>query len=110
MQSEFVPGFGPRSPAEAVELLTVEANDVAQIAVPPENGTEDFVEFRELHLIGFYGRRNADVAPPGEVGSRPPAVAWSNPVQLRECIDHQSHVLECPPSMLQFAQAAEQGA
>jgi hypothetical protein len=30
----------------------VEANDVAQIAVRSENGTEDFVEFRELHLIG----------------------------------------------------------
>jgi hypothetical protein len=41
VQSEFVQGIGSRFPAKAVELLTVDTNEVAQIAVPPENGAKD---------------------------------------------------------------------
>jgi hypothetical protein len=44
--------FGPRLPPEAVELLTVHTNDVAQIAVPPEDRAEHVVEFGERHVIG----------------------------------------------------------
>ena len=36
---------GWRFPAEAVELLTVDTNDIAEIAVPPEDGAKYFVEF-----------------------------------------------------------------
>jgi hypothetical protein len=38
-------------PTKAVELLTVDTNEVTEIRVPPENGTKDFVEFWEIHLI-----------------------------------------------------------
>ncbi len=48
VQFEFVQGFRSRLPAEAVELLTVDADDVAQIAVPAKNRAEDVVECREL--------------------------------------------------------------
>ena len=50
VQFEFMQGFRSRLPAKAVELLTVDADDVAQIAVPTKNGAEDIVEFRELQL------------------------------------------------------------
>jgi hypothetical protein len=48
---KLVQGLGARSPVEAVELLAVDTNDVAQVAVSAENGTKDVVEFRELHAI-----------------------------------------------------------
>ena len=41
-----------RLPAEAVELLTVDADDVAQISVPAQKGAEDVVELGELQLVG----------------------------------------------------------
>jgi len=49
---EFVKGFRLLLPPEAIELLTVEANDVAEIAAPAENGSKDVVKFGELHVIG----------------------------------------------------------
>src|SRR6202011_1560951 len=52
VQLELVQCFGPRLPPEAVELLTVHTNDIAQIAVPPEDRAEHVVEFEERHLIG----------------------------------------------------------
>ena len=51
VQLQFVKG-GLRLPAEAIELLPVDANDVAQIALPAQNGAEDIVEIGKLHLIG----------------------------------------------------------
>src|SRR5260221_1551795 len=51
-QFEFVQAFRSCFPAEAVELLTVDTNDIAEIAVPPEDGAKYFVEFWELQLIG----------------------------------------------------------
>jgi hypothetical protein len=44
--------FRPRLPPEAINFLTVHTNDVAQIAVPPENRAEHVVKFVERHLIG----------------------------------------------------------
>jgi hypothetical protein len=51
VQLQFVKGFGLGIPADAVELLTMYANDAAQIAPPAQNGAEDMVEIWELHLI-----------------------------------------------------------
>ena len=51
VQFQFVKGFGLGLPAEAVELLTMDANDVAQIAARAQHGAEDIVEIWELHLI-----------------------------------------------------------
>ena len=44
VQFQFVKGFGLGLPAEAVELLTMDAKEVAQIAPPAQNGAEDIVE------------------------------------------------------------------
>ena len=52
VQLELVQRFRPRLPPEAINFLTVHTNDVAQIAVPPENSAEDVVKFVEWHLIG----------------------------------------------------------
>ena len=52
VQLELVQRFRPRLPPEAINFLTVYTNDVAQIAVPPENSAEDVVKFVERHLIG----------------------------------------------------------
>ena len=52
VQLELVQCFGPRLPPEAINFLTVHPNDVAQIAVPPENRAEHVVKFVERHLIG----------------------------------------------------------
>ena len=52
VQLQFVKGFGLRLPAEAIELLPVDANDKAQIILPAQNGAKDIVEIWELHLIG----------------------------------------------------------
>jgi hypothetical protein len=41
-----------RLPPEAINFLTVHTNDVAQIAVPPENSAEHVVKFMERHLVG----------------------------------------------------------
>ena len=48
MQLEFVQSFGSRLSAKAVELLAVDADDVAQIAIPAENRAKDVVEIGEL--------------------------------------------------------------
>src|SRR5206468_3100238 len=48
VQFEFMQSFRSRLPAEAVELLTVDADDVAQIAVPAQNRAKDVVEIGEL--------------------------------------------------------------
>jgi hypothetical protein len=48
MQFEFVQSFGSRLSAKAVELLAVDADDVAQVAIPAENGAKDVVEIGEL--------------------------------------------------------------
>ena len=50
---EFMQGFGPCLPSKAVELLTVDADEVAQIAIPSENGAHDFMKFGELHVVGY---------------------------------------------------------
>ena len=41
VQFKFVQGFRTRLPAEAVEFLTVDTDDVAEIAVPAKNRAED---------------------------------------------------------------------
>jgi len=51
MELQFVKGFRPRLAAKAVELLPVDANDVSQIAVPAEDGSDHSVEFWEIHVI-----------------------------------------------------------
>lgn len=48
---QFMQRLGPRLPAEAVELLAMDANDVSEIAVPAKNGADDFVEFWEIQVI-----------------------------------------------------------
>src|SRR5271165_683177 len=52
VQLKLVQCFRPRLPPEAINFLTVHTNDVAQIAVPPENRAEHAVKFVERHLIG----------------------------------------------------------
>jgi hypothetical protein len=47
MQFEFVQSFGSRLSAKAVELLAVDADNVAQVAIPAENRTKDVVEIGE---------------------------------------------------------------
>ena len=47
--------FRPRLPPEAINFLTVHTNDVAQIAVPPENRAEHVVKFVERHLSRLLG-------------------------------------------------------
>jgi hypothetical protein len=49
---ELIPCFRWRLPPEAVELLPVEANKVAQVAASAENGAEGVMECGELHVIG----------------------------------------------------------
>ena len=58
VQLELVQRFRPHLPSKAVELLTVHTNDVAQIAVPPENRAEHVVKFVEGHLIGDRDQAN----------------------------------------------------
>src|SRR5271166_3759070 len=58
VQLKLVQCFRPRLPPEAINFLTVHSNDVAQIAVPPENRAEHVVKFVERHLIG--DRNQAD--------------------------------------------------
>jgi hypothetical protein len=45
VQFEFMQRFRSRLAAEAVEFLTMDADDVARIAVPAKNRAEDVVEF-----------------------------------------------------------------
>src|SRR5688572_11523129 len=52
MQSEFVQSCGSHLSAEAVELLAVDADDVAQVAIPAENRAKDVVEIAELQPVG----------------------------------------------------------
>jgi hypothetical protein len=91
VQLELVQCFGPRLPPEAVELLTVHTNDVAQIAVPPEDNPEHVVEFGERHVIG--DRDQADDH-------------WAHLAQNRsqnqafegDCFSHLSRILGSPPT------------
>ena len=55
---EFMQDFGPCLPSKAVELLTVDADYVAQIAMPSENGTHDVMEFWELQVVGYGDKAN----------------------------------------------------
>lgn len=48
VQFEFVQSFGSRLSAKTVELLAVDADDVAQVAIPAENRAKDVVEIGEL--------------------------------------------------------------
>jgi hypothetical protein len=43
VQLQFVQGFGVRLAPKAVELLTMDANDKAQISPPAQNGAKDIV-------------------------------------------------------------------
>src|SRR6202048_5290340 len=52
VQLELVQRLRPRLPPEAINFLTVYTNDVAQIAVPPENRAEHVVKLVERHRIG----------------------------------------------------------
>src|SRR5271165_5391553 len=52
VQLELVKRFRPRLPPEATNFLTVYTNDVAQIAVPPENRAEHVVKLAERQVIG----------------------------------------------------------
>jgi hypothetical protein len=52
VQLKLVQCFRLRISPEAITFLTVHTNDVAQIAVPPENSAEHVVKFVERHLIG----------------------------------------------------------
>ena len=52
VQLELIQCFRLCLPPEAVELLPVEANHVAQVAAPAENGAEGVMECGELHVIG----------------------------------------------------------
>jgi hypothetical protein len=47
MQFEFMQGFVSRLSAEAVELLAVDADDVAHIAVTAKDRAKDVVEVRQ---------------------------------------------------------------
>lgn len=51
MELQFAKGFRPRLPAEAVELLSMDANDVAKIAFPSKKDPHDFVKSWEFHAI-----------------------------------------------------------
>ena len=48
---EFPQRFRTRLSAEGVELLTMDANDVTEIAIPAEDGADDLVKLREVHVI-----------------------------------------------------------
>ena len=50
-QLELAQGTRPRCPAEAIELLTVNAEEETDV-VPAENGAEDFIELEEVERVG----------------------------------------------------------
>jgi len=52
MEYELVQSVRSGLSTEAVELLGVYADDVVQIAVPAQNGSEHVVEFGQWHSIG----------------------------------------------------------
>jgi len=52
MEFELLPSVRSGLPPEAVELLAVYADEVVQIAVPAQNGSEHVVEFGQWHSIG----------------------------------------------------------
>ena len=55
---EFAQGFGSCLPPEAVELLSVNAEDVAEIALPSENGAHEVMEFGKLQVVGYREEAN----------------------------------------------------
>ncbi len=84
-QFEFVQSFGSRLPSKAVELLTVDADNVAQIAVPAKNGAEDIVEFGQLQVVGDRDQADYHRAHLMENGSQDQAFGG-------DCVSH-------PPSL-----------
>ncbi|MBV9033591.1 MAG: hypothetical protein JO182_03770 [Acidobacteriaceae bacterium] len=58
MKFEFAQGFGSCLPPEAVELLSVNAEDVAEIALPSENGAHEVMEFGKLQVVGYREEAN----------------------------------------------------
>ena len=55
---EFMQDFGSCLPSKAIELLTVDANDVAEIAIPAQNGAHDVMEFWELQVVRYRDEAN----------------------------------------------------
>jgi hypothetical protein len=45
VELQLVQGFPPRFPAKAIELLTVDTNDVTEIILPAKNKPDHSVEF-----------------------------------------------------------------
>src|SRR5271157_2979024 len=119
VQLELVQRFRPRLPPEAINFLTVYTNDVAQIAVPPENRAEHVVKLVERHLIGdrdqaddhrahLAQNRSQNQAFEGGcfnhlsrlLGSRPPTF-WRSPNFLRDTGtlgDALIDLLDVPPA------------
>jgi len=58
VELQLVQGFRRRFPAKAIELLTVDTNDVTEITLPAENKPDHPVEFCEFHPIRH--RQEAD--------------------------------------------------
>ena len=51
MELQFAKGFRPRLPAKAVELLSVNPNDVSEVPLSSKNRANDFVKVWEFHAI-----------------------------------------------------------
>ena len=58
VQLQLVQGFRTRFATKAVELLAVDANDVAEIDLPAGNNPDHSAEFWKFHLIRH--RQKAD--------------------------------------------------
>jgi hypothetical protein len=82
--------FRPHLPPEAINFLTVHTNDVAQIAVPPENRAEHVVKFVEWHLIGDRDQADDHRAHLAQNRSQNQAVEG-------ECFNHLSRLLRSRP-------------
>ena len=90
MQFEFMQSFGSLLSAEAVELLAMDTNDVAQIAGPAKNCAEDVVEFRELYLVGNRDQpddHRAHLTENGPQNQAFDAECVSHPLSLRRTVD-----------------------
>src|SRR5271157_1517833 len=103
VQLELVQRFRPRLPPEAINFLTVHTNDVAQIAVPPENRAEHVVKFVERHLIG--DRNQADDHRAHLAQNRSQNQAFEG-----GCFNHLSSLLDRPtPDFLVLSYLEPQG-
>lgn len=52
VQPEPMPSYETSAAAKTVELLPVDVNDLAQIAIAAQNGAKDIVELEEIHGVG----------------------------------------------------------